>query len=226
MAASESRQCPIARISDTEYNKHVYEPSDDTFALVDAFVQDCATWEALAPLVCVEVGSGSGYVITSAALAMRAKRKACHLIAVEVTAAAAAATSTTLAAHGVAAEIVRSDLLGAFSPRLRHSIDLILFTPDDEVSLHGISAAWAGGKNGRVVIDRFLASVDEYLSPSGLIYMIIVQDNMPDQLMKELGVTHGLEAQIVLSRRADEELIHVLRLRRQSRYVPLLYCKL
>ena len=40
MDDSQHNRCPIAKIADTEYNEHVYEPSDDTFALVDAFVQD------------------------------------------------------------------------------------------------------------------------------------------------------------------------------------------
>jgi methylase of polypeptide subunit release factors len=32
-------------------------------------------------------------------------------------------------------------------------------TPDDEVTLGGIAASWAGGSRGRVVIDRLLAQV-------------------------------------------------------------------
>jgi release factor glutamine methyltransferase len=220
MASSERSTCPVAKIAFTEYNRHVYEPSDDTFALVDALVQDSAMWECREPLVCVEVGCGSGYVITSAALAMRSKRKACHFMAVDVTEAAVAATTATLNAHSVQAEVLRSDLLAAFSPRLHQQLDLILFnppyvvTPDDEVSISGISAAWAGGKHGRVVIDRFLAVVGDFLSPGGLIYMIIVQDNLPNQLMEELISKYRLKSSIVLSRRADEELIHVLRISR------------
>lgn len=213
-------KCPIAKISQTEYNKNVYEPSDDTFALVDALVEDVEEWKARGPLVCVEIGSGSGYVITSTALAMRSQMRTCHFIAVDVTAAAVKATSATLSAHGVGADLVRCDLLEAFLPRLRQQVDLILFnppyvvTPDDEVSVDGISAAWAGGTNGRVVIDRFLAQVGDLLSPSGLMYMIIVQDNLPDQLIEQLGSEYGLQASIVLSRRADEEFIHVLRITR------------
>lgn len=222
MASSDNCKCPIANIAATVYNRNVYEPSDDTFALVDAFVQDSALWESREPLVCVEVGAGSGYVIASAAVAMRSKHKACSFIAVDVTAAAAAATAATLSAHGVQdkTDVIRCDLLGALSPRLLQQIDLILFNPpyvvttDEEVSIDGISAAWAGGKDGRVVIDRFLAVVGNFLSPSGLMYMIIVQDNLPDQLIEELGSKYGLKGSIVLSRRADEELIHVLRVSR------------
>ena len=42
----------------------VYEPSDDTFLLVDALTADAAALRAVRPAVCVEVGSGSGAVVT------------------------------------------------------------------------------------------------------------------------------------------------------------------
>lgn len=220
MNVSNNNTCPIAKISATEYNKEVYEPSDDTFALVDAFVQDSETWNAREPHICVEIGSGSGYVLTSSGLALQSKHRSCLLLGVDVTVAAAAATKRTLAAHGVEADIVRCDLLGAFSPRLHKQIDLILFNPpyvvtsNEEVSVDGISAAWAGGQDGRVVIDRLLSALDTFLSPSGLLYMIAIQDNKPKQLIEELRSKHGLQASILLSRRADEELIHVLRVHR------------
>jgi release factor glutamine methyltransferase len=212
--------CPIANISDTEYNAHVYAPSDDTFALVDAFTQDFATWEKRETLVCVEVGSGSGYVITSAVLAMQSKQKRCTYIAIDVAEEALAATARTLRAHGVDADVVRCDLLSAMQPRMLHKVDLILFnppyvvTPDEEVAIDGIAAAWAGGKDGRVVIDRFLRVVDDFLSPSGLAYMILVHDNKPQQVMDELHIRTNLKGNIILSRRADEELLYVLRISR------------
>ena len=45
---------------------------------------------------------------------------------------------------------------------LREKVDILIFnppyvpTPADEVGSKGIEAAWAGGEDGRVVIDRFL----------------------------------------------------------------------
>jgi outer membrane murein-binding lipoprotein Lpp len=50
---------------------------------------------------CLEVGCGTGYVITSLALLLRQLGAAARLLATDVNAAAAAATAATLAAHGV-----------------------------------------------------------------------------------------------------------------------------
>eukprot|EP00892_Ulva_mutabilis_P001020 jgi/Ulvmu1/10919/UM007_0098.1 len=117
-------------------------------------------------------------------------------------------------------DVIRCDLLGPLRPALIGKVDLLFFnppyvvTPDEEVSIDGISAAWAGGRDGRVVIDRLLQTVHEYLSPSGLMYMIAVHDNRPLDLIQNLACKIGLHGEVLLTRRADEELLYVLRLSR------------
>ena len=60
-AALEPQKLPDT--SHVDYAR-VYEPSDDTFLLVDALTADAAALRAVRPAVCVEVGSGSGAVAT------------------------------------------------------------------------------------------------------------------------------------------------------------------
>jgi release factor glutamine methyltransferase len=217
------RTLPIASVVKTSYSdKEVYEPSDDSFALVDAFVQDLHELGPGDTRICVEVGSGSGYVITSAVLAIRHMKQKCSFTAIDISEAATRATATTLSNHGIRNEvdIVQGDLLSSLSPRLRKSVDLLLFnppyvvTPDEELLRTGIAVAWAGGRDGRVVIDRMLDVLDEFLSPTGRIYMITIAHNKPDQLLELVHQRHGLRGQVVLTRWADEELIKVLRIGR------------
>ncbi|PIL30952.1 hypothetical protein GSI_07121 [Ganoderma sinense ZZ0214-1] len=42
--------------------KHVYEPAEDTFILLDALEEDADALRDLQPRVCLEIGSGSGCV--------------------------------------------------------------------------------------------------------------------------------------------------------------------
>ena len=62
--------CPSARLPVCLSVSHsevlqVYEPSDDTFLLLDALEADRERLAASAPAICVEIGCGSGVVITS-----------------------------------------------------------------------------------------------------------------------------------------------------------------
>lgn len=210
----------IARIKHTTYNRDVYEPSDDSFALVDA-LRDChREWMAPRPLQVLEIGCGSGYVICSVVLMLQDLGIDCACVATDVSQHALEATAATLAAHGVRdrVDLVRTDLQTAFSPRMTRGVDLLIFnppyvvTPDEEVTTEGIAAAWAGGADGRVVIDRLLAILDQVLSPTGRMYMITVHDNKPLEIIEHMRKRHGLHGEIVLVRRADEELIKVVRL--------------
>jgi len=73
---------------------------------------------------------------------------------------------------------VLGDLDGPFASRLRGQVDVLVFNPPyvptepDEVGSSGIEAAWAGGINGRQVIDRFLPRIASLLSPRGRLYMV------------------------------------------------------
>lgn len=213
-----------ASIFKTSYNADVYEPSDDSFVLVDGLVAEVELWSTAQPAVVVEVGCGSGYVVCSAALMLKQLGLTSYVLATDVSSAALAATSATLAAHGMQPEVelAQDDLLTALHHRLRGHVDLLLFnppyvvTPDEEVTTSGIAAAWAGGLDGRVVIDRFLAMLGSLLSEKGVAYMVAIQQNKPEQILQQVQERGVLSGHIVLTRRADEELISVLAFCRQS----------
>jgi methylase of polypeptide subunit release factors len=48
-----------------------------------------------------------------------------------------------------------------------------------QVGSHGIEAAWAGGRNGREVMDKFFPLASDLLSPGGLFYLVTIKENKP-----------------------------------------------
>lgn len=132
-------------------------------------------------------------------------------------------------------QVVLTDLVCALEPRLSGGVDLLLFnppyvpSPGDEVRVPlsaavaapagspsaaqvggpRLSAAWAGGARGRVVVDRLLARLPALLSARGALYMVAVSDNDVPDLLRCLR-DMGLEARVCLDRTADEERLHII----------------
>lgn len=212
----------IASIKKTAFHKEVYEPAEDSFALVDALAANVQAWRRCPPRLCLEVGCGSGYVICSLALLLRDLGAATQLLATDINPRAAAATAETLAAHQARSgvDIVLTDLASALLPSLAGLVDVLVFnppyvpTPDEEVERGGIAAAWAGGARGRRVTDRLLPLVPTLLSPRGEMFLVAVHENDPPELMRLMEAA-GFDARVALQRSADEERLTILHFRRR-----------
>uniref|UniRef100_A0A8C3WKS1 Methyltransferase HEMK2 n=1 Tax=Catagonus wagneri TaxID=51154 RepID=A0A8C3WKS1_9CETA len=189
----------------------VYEPAEDTFLLLDAL--EAAAAEFTRVEICLEVGSGSGVV--SAFLASVIGPQALYMCT-DVNPEAAACTLETARCNKVHVQPVITDLVKGLLPRLKEKVDLLVFnppyvvTPSEEVGSHGIEAAWAGGRNGREVMDRFFPLAPELLSPRGLFYLVTIKENNPEEILKTMK-TEGLQGTIVLSRQAGQEILSVLK---------------
>lgn len=68
-------------------------------------------------------------------------------------------------------------------------------TEDAEVGTHDLRAAWAGGRDGRRVLDRLLPLVPRLLSPRGAFYLVAMRANKPAEIL-ELMHSHGLVGQV------------------------------
>jgi release factor glutamine methyltransferase len=163
--------------------EHIYEPAEDSFLLLDALEADLANISAQQPLICVEIGPGSGVVVTALAKVLGS---AAHCIGVDINPHACRTTKSTAVTNKTHVDTVNSNLLSNFR---RRSIDILVFNPPyvattDETdsqeftnTCSNLIRTWAGGQNGRKFIDPLLHDLDAILTPTGVFYLLIEKVN-------------------------------------------------
>ncbi|KAL2337514.1 hypothetical protein Fmac_011960 [Flemingia macrophylla] len=205
-----------AQIRLVSSHQEVYEPCDDSFALVDALLADRNNLLEHHPTLCMEIGCGSGYVITSLALILGQEASGINYIATDINPHAVKVTRETLEAHGVGAELIVTDIASGLEERLTGLVDVMVVnppyvpTPEDEVGVHGITSSWAGGENGRSVIDRILPVADRLLSEKGWLYMVTLTANNPSEICNQMR-KKGYASKIVVQRSTEEESLHIIK---------------
>ncbi|KAN0063486.1 S-adenosylmethionine-dependent methyltransferase [Thecaphora frezii] len=197
----------------------VYEPAEDTFILLDALENDVARLRGRARL-CVEVGSGSGCV--SAFLASVVGRNEAAFVCTDINPHANMCTERTGKANNACLSPIRTTLLSSLESRLAGIVDVLVFNPpyvptveEEEAQAQldaSLSGSWAGGTTGTKLVDHLIDSgtVENVLSPGGAFYLVAIRQNDPQGLCKRLE-ERGLQAEIVLARRAGGEHLHVVR---------------
>lgn len=216
-----------------DYN-HVYPPSEDSFIMLDALELDLQSLRDRKPAVCLEIGSGSGIIIAALAKYL----KASSFIAVDINKFACNATARTSRANNVNVDVINMDLLSSFKA---NSVDLLIFnppyvpTPSDESETSNIPEhkkmydddadkvfkssceekllirSWAGGADGCEIINRVINSLNQILAPNGIFYLLIIKDNNPEKIKKELHEL-GFKAVQVIDRKIRGEHLIVLRI--------------
>jgi len=151
-------------------DEHVYEPAEDSFLLAEKMTvtEDDAV---------LDMGTGCGI------LAVLAAEKAKRVLAVDINPYAIECAMKNAEMNGAKERIEfrNGDLFQPIKPD--ESFSLILFNspylpsePDEERSW--IGKAWAGGANGRKVIDRFVMDAPNFLAAGGRIQL--VQSSLSD----------------------------------------------
>lgn len=198
---------------DTEFMGHRFRsdkraliPRPDTETLVETVLACASLWSRPAPVI-ADIGTGSGCIVVSLALA----RPGAECWAVDRSEAALSLASENAGAHGVAQAIrfQAGDLLAGFAPC---SVDAIvanlpyITTSACEalprhIREHEPRAALDGGADGLDLIRRLVADAPRVLRPGGRIFMEIGFDQAPRvvETLKENGF-----AETVVSRDLGE----------------------
>lgn len=213
----------LTHITAEEFN-YVYEPAEDSFLLLDALEADLALLIDAEPVVCVEIGSGSGVIITAVAKSLR--ESACF--AVDINPQACAITKRTAKMNEANLEVINMNLLNAFRP---NAVDILIFNPPyvvttDEELLGDVGASgggafnenikksWAGGVDGRRIMDKVFDRLDSILAKNGVAYVLVIEENKPQEIIIKLK-TMKFNAAIVAERRIRGEHLLILKIQRE-----------
>ncbi|SCV70355.1 BQ2448_1749 [Microbotryum intermedium] len=201
----------------------VYEPAEDTFALLDALEADHARLQG--SQLCLEIGSGSGVVSTF--LGSLLAPNSALLLTTDLSLPACLATYETPQLNSLPTpfDVLQTDLYSSLFDRLQRACDVLIFNPPyvptsyDELEAarrEGVlERAWAGGADGMQVTDRLLEIVETLLSDRGLFYLVTIAQNKPRQIIDGLK-KKGLHGEVALERRAGGEHLHILRFSRPA----------
>jgi release factor glutamine methyltransferase len=159
---------PVKRVTfgNNTFNiwENVYEPAEDSFL----FAENLDVVEGSQVL---DLGAGCGI------LGILAAKKAWSVLAVDLNPYAIRCAKENSALNNVRGKMgfMQADLLTTFNANVR--FDLVLFNapylPADESEAESwIGRSWAGGINGRQVIDRFISQAPSHLTPDGRILLM------------------------------------------------------
>lgn len=165
--------------------------------------------------MCLEVGSGSGVVITALAATLGPQ---CLYLATDINPRACRVTRKTGEVNQVTVHPINTDLTQGIRSG---QVDILIFnppyvvTPSEEVGRGDLEHTWAGGISGREVMDRLFPRVSELLSPEGVFYLVVVRENKPIEVLQMMD-EFGFSGDVVLRRTTGPEKLSVLRFMRDG----------
>jgi release factor glutamine methyltransferase len=165
----------------------VYEPAEDSFL----FAENLDVKESERVL---DVGTGCGM------LAVIAAKRAGGVVAVDLNPFAIRCAKSNSTLNGVQHKVdfVQASLFTALNQNA--AFDLILFNapylPSEQQEVTSwIDRAWAGGVNGREVVDRFISEVPFYLKPRGRVLLMQSSLTGVEETLQKFKI-QGLNARV------------------------------
>lgn len=212
---------PTPILQHLDYDK-VYEPSEDSFLLLDSFEQEkdwlTGKYEGVVPLI-TEIGTGSG-VVTS--FVMTNVFPQAIYVNTDVNPHACVSSMETVKLNNPNLRVNDTCQMNLTSAILPKSIDVLIFNPpyvpaeevpeipDDELDPTWLDLALLGGSDGMVVTWELLNNLDSIMSSNGVAYVLFCARNKPDLVKKEME-TRGWSVELIINRKAGWEVLSVLR---------------
>ncbi|CAH1390671.1 unnamed protein product [Nezara viridula] len=191
------------------YAGGVYEPMEDSFLLLDTLEEELPLIRNLNPAIILEIGSGSGIIISS--LAGACQNSFC--MAIDINPTACLATENTAKLNGTSVNAIQGDLVNGL--KLKNLIDVLVFNPpyvpsEDKAGNELIDKAWAGGVDGRATTNRLFPYLNDLMSEKSVGYLVAISENNPLEMCTILE-NMGFKADNIKSRRILGEYLSILR---------------
>ena len=165
---------------------NVYEPSHDSYLLMDALFNETEFFQQHfsptttttsnpslppPPLTCLEIGPGTAVATVTLYNTLHRANLPSHHLMIDINPIAVETARQTCLANGVSSfDVLQGDLVAPLQTS-HDTIDILLFnppyvpTPSEEVGGISISAAWAGGGQGKRSLGPFVARVGRRAEP-------------------------------------------------------------
>ncbi|XP_015187075.1 PREDICTED: hemK methyltransferase family member 2 [Polistes dominula] len=203
-----------------EERNHIYEPREDTFTLINTLEQDLKRIRLMNVGMILEIGSGSGVVIATLAKQLKKDNIPCYYLATDINPEACKFTEKTGRSNVVDINVVQMDLLNNI--RYNEMFDIIIFNPpyvvtptEETTSSELIYRTWAGGQNGREVMEKAFPYIPRLLSNIGVFYLLVIKDNNPNYIIESFRHL-GMTGTIVKKRKIMGERLYVIRFTKDS----------
>lgn len=207
----------LSYIKKTDY-LDVYEPAEDTFLLIDTLIDDFDNIKTRNPSLILEVGSGNGSISKTVAELFLTTNQRPLFFAIDISKPAINITKKAFESindKNVVFDLVQSDLF--FNFRKGFLFDICIFNPpyvvtsSDEVDMSSIARTWAGGLEGREVIDRFIDTVGNVMSEDGVLYLLCIKENKPSDICNRLLLKGFKSANVVSTKIAFNESLKIIK---------------
>ena len=177
----------------------------------------CGDWVGTVVFLFDSTGSGCVSAFVSQILGTSAA-----YICTDINARATECTIETGARNKVSLQPVLTSSVEALRPRVDGAVDLLIFNPPYVVTTEeeeeagqvraGLDGAWAGGASGTKILDTLIQNhtIPQLLRRGGRFYVVAIRQNDPPSLVRAMQ-SIGLEASIVLLRRANREQLFIIR---------------
>ena len=184
--------CPSKRVHFDNYvfniYEEVYDPAEDSFLFAENF-------EVKEGEQVLDLGTGCGL------LGILAAKKAERVVAVDFNPFAIRCSKENSTLNGLRGKIdfVQASLLTALNRSA--TFDLILFNSpylpfEKGEDASWIGRAWAGGPNGREVVDQFIFEVPSHLKPYGRVLLMQSTLTGVEETIRKFNV-QGLKARVI-----------------------------